>query len=53
MKNFKRGCLAALIFFIAVLTLLEVDRRCGFAYREGGNVSAALQVFVEKSLDIN
>lgn len=53
MKNFGKCCLVAAIFFSATLAFLTIDRRCAMTYEEGGYISAALQLFVEKSLNLH
>lgn len=52
MKDFKRSCIIAALFFIFTLTVLGVDRRCSMMYQQGGAISTQLQVFVEKALDL-
>lgn len=53
MKGFKLYFTVGLLFFVAALALLEVDRRCGLMYGEGGTISDSLQVFIENRLDLH
>ncbi|MFR2966935.1 MAG: hypothetical protein ACLTK0_11420 [Anaerovoracaceae bacterium] len=53
MKTFGKCCLAAAIFFFGTLAFLSVDRRCAMMFGEGGTISASLQFFIEKSLDLH
>lgn len=36
MRDFRDCVIIALVFFVAALALLEVDRRCADMYRKGG-----------------
>lgn len=40
MKNFGGYVLVMLLFFIAALAFLEVDRRCGDMYGQGGRIAS-------------
>jgi len=53
MKTFGKCCLVAAIFFLAALAFLGVDRRCAMMYKEGGEISSSLQLFVENSFDLH
>ncbi|MCI6854940.1 MAG: hypothetical protein MR908_06450 [Firmicutes bacterium] len=40
MKNFGEYVLIMIVFFIAALAFLEVDKRCGDMYGTGGKIAA-------------
>ena len=40
MKNFSEYVLIMIVFFIAALAFLEVDKRCGDMYGTGGKIAA-------------
>ena len=52
MKGFGECILIFLLFFMAAVAVLEIDRSCRQTTGSGGDIAASAEFIVEKSRDL-